>query len=196
MSKLLGKFFVFTSVFPILHCSIYIKSENSRRNQSATIFNLKGKDREEKNQRLGKRKRVIRLVRIVAPTILVKQTSSLPTNTPRGFNVETTKKRPFPRGFNVESTLRVSIGGNELTETSFSRFTSLTDTLKEIIAIKLNLLKDKSIRCEYHKDLLSHCLAEKLVPKCLRLKLELKIGNCNEEVINTWYAPLKPFHLH
>ena len=83
-----------------------------------------------------------------------------------------------------------------MTETSFSRFTSLTDTLKEIIAIKLNLLKDKSIRCEYHKDLLSHCLAEKLVPKCLRLKLELKIGNCNEEVINTWYAPLKPFHLH
>ena len=27
-----------------------------------------------------------------------------PTNTPRGFHVETTWKRPFPRRFNVEST--------------------------------------------------------------------------------------------
>ena len=26
-----------------------------------------------------------------------------PTNTPRGFHVETTWKRPFPRRFNVES---------------------------------------------------------------------------------------------
>ena len=29
---------------------------------------------------------------------------SLPTNTPRGFHVETTWKRPFPRCFNVQST--------------------------------------------------------------------------------------------
>ena len=28
----------------------------------------------------------------------------IPTNTPRGFHVETTWKRPFPRRFNVEST--------------------------------------------------------------------------------------------
>ena len=27
-----------------------------------------------------------------------------PTNTPRGFHVETTWKQPFPRRFNVEST--------------------------------------------------------------------------------------------
>ena len=27
-----------------------------------------------------------------------------PANTPRGFHVETTWKRPFPRRFNVEST--------------------------------------------------------------------------------------------
>ena len=29
---------------------------------------------------------------------------SIPTNTPRGFHVETTWKRSFPRHFNVEST--------------------------------------------------------------------------------------------
>ena len=28
----------------------------------------------------------------------------IPANTPRGFHVETTWKRPFPRRFNVEST--------------------------------------------------------------------------------------------
>ena len=28
----------------------------------------------------------------------------IPTNTPRGFHVETRWKRPFPRRFNVEST--------------------------------------------------------------------------------------------
>ena len=34
----------------------------------------------------------------------VQISSGLPTNTPRGFHVETTWKRPFPRRFNVEST--------------------------------------------------------------------------------------------
>ena len=32
------------------------------------------------------------------------QKSTFPANTPRGFHVETTRKRPFPRRFNVEST--------------------------------------------------------------------------------------------
>ena len=45
------------------------------------------------------------------------------------------------------------IGGNDLTETSFSGFTSPTDKQKEMIALKLNCLKDKSIRCESHKRL-------------------------------------------
>ena len=33
-----------------------------------------------------------------------------PTNTPRGFHVEMTWKRPFPRRFNLESTLCLCVG--------------------------------------------------------------------------------------
>ena len=35
------------------------------------------------------------------------QLTTIPTNTPRGFHVETTWKRTFPRRFNVESTWSV-----------------------------------------------------------------------------------------
>ena len=59
---------------------------------------------------------------------------------------------------------------------------------EEKIALKLNCLKDKSIRYW----ILNHCLAEKLVPKGLRLELEPTIGNYNQE-LDTWYAKLKSF---
>ena len=45
------------------------------------------------------------------------------------------------------------------------------------------------------KDFLNRCLAEKLVPKTLRLKLELKIGNYDQELIGTRDAKLKSFSL-
>ena len=45
------------------------------------------------------------------------------------------------------------------------------------------------------KDFLNRSLAEKLVPKCLRLKLELKIGNYHQELIDTRDAKLKSFSL-
>ena len=61
----------------------------------------------------------------------------------------------------------------------FLGFTSATDKWKEEIAFKNNYLKDKFIRYEFYKDFLSYCLAEKLVPKGLRLELEYTIGNYN-----------------
>ena len=82
---------------------------------------------------------------------------------------------------------------NELTETPFSGFTSSTDKQKEKKALKLNRLKDKSIRYESHKDFLNRCLAEKLVPKGLRLELEPTIRNYDQEFVDTWYAQLKSF---
>ena len=70
--KLVGKFVIFNSVFPILHCSIYIMSTgDTRRSQSATFFNIKGKQEEEENQLLAKRK-----CEELTPTILVEQTST------------------------------------------------------------------------------------------------------------------------
>ena len=69
------------------------------------------------------------------------------------------------------------------------------DKQKEKIALKFNHLKDKSIRYESHKDFLNHCLAEKLVPKCLRLELEPTIGKYDQEFVDTWYAKLKSYSL-
>ena len=82
-----------------------------------------------------------------------------------------------------------------MTEMPFSGFTSSKDKQKENIALKRNRLKDKSIRYESHKDLLNRCLTEKLVPKGLRLELEPKVGNYDQEFVDTWYAKLKSFSL-
>ena len=38
-------------------------------------------------------------------------------------------------------------------------------------------------------------MAEKLVPKGLKLKLEPTIGNYNQEFVDTWYSKLKTFSL-
>ena len=66
----------------------------------------------------------------------------------------------------VEQTSASTLTGeNEVTETPFLGFTSSTDKQKEKIALKLNRLKDKTMRYESHKDFLKRCLTEKLVPK-------------------------------
>ena len=76
-----------------------------------------------------------------------------------------------------------------------SGFTSSTDKQKEKIALKLNHLTDKSIRYESHKDFFNCYLAVKLVPNGLRLELELKFRNYDQEFVDTWYAKLKSFSL-
>ena len=98
---------------------------DTRWSQSAIFFNPKGKQREEENQRLAKRKH-----EEFTPTILVEQTST--------------------------STLT---GENEVTEMPFLGFTSSTDKQKEKIALKLNRLKDKTIRYESHKDFFESLLS-------------------------------------
>ena len=55
-------------------------------------------------------------------------TESLPTDTPRGFHVETTRKRSFPRRFNMESTwcvcsLHYFLATKEKTIENFNRNT-------------------------------------------------------------------------
>ena len=87
------------------------------------------------------------------------------------------------------------IGENEVTETPFSGFTSSADKRKVKVALKPNSLKDKPIRHESHKHFLNCSLAVKLVPKGLRLELELTIGNHDQEFVDTWYAKLKSFSL-
>ena len=65
----------------------------------------------------------------------------------------------------------------------------------DALAIKLNRLWAKLARCKSHKDFLSCCIQEKLVPKGLEISLEPTIGNYDQEFFDTWHSNLKDFTL-
>ena len=65
----------------------------------------------------------------------------------------------------------------------------------DALVIKLNRFRKKSARYNSHKDFLSCCIQEKLVPKGLELSLKPTIGNYDKEFINNWYSNLKDFSL-
>ena len=75
----------------------------------------------------------------------------------------------------------------------------LTENQKEgnttYLAIKLNRLKDKQARFVSHKQFLTRCVAEKLVPKGLKVGLEPTIGNHDQEFLDNWYSKQKQFSL-
>ena len=96
----------------------------------------------------------------------------------------------------VEQTSTSTLVGEEDNETTnCSRQLGSSDKNKEQIALKLNRLKDKAVRYKSHKDFLSRCIAEELVPKGLKLELEPTIGNYDQEFVDTWYSKLKTFSL-
>ena len=64
----------------------------------------------------------------------------------------------------------------------------LTIHNKNVLALKLNHLKEKSIRYISHKDVISQCIKSKLVPKRLELTLEPKIKNYDQDLIDSWYS--------
>ena len=81
----------------------------------------------------------------------------------------------------VEQTSTSTLIGEEDNETTnCSQQLGSSDKNKEQIALKLNRLKDKAVRYKSHKDFLSRCIAEELVPKGLKLELEPTIGNCDQ----------------
>ena len=59
------------------------------------------------------------------------------------------------------------------------------------LAINLNHLKDKQVRFESHKEFLSRCITDGLVPKGLELMLEPKIGNHDQNFLDNWHSKLK-----
>ena len=63
------------------------------------------------------------------------------------------------------------------------------------LAIKLNRLKDKQVRFESHKEFLSRCITDGLVPKGLELMVEPTIGNHDQNFLDNWYSKLKQFSL-
>ena len=61
----------------------------------------------------------------------------------------------------------------------------------DALAIKLNPLSKKSARYNFHKDFLSHCIQERLLPKGLDFIVEPTVGNYDQEFIENWYFNLK-----
>ena len=79
--------------------------------------------------------------------------------------------------------------------TSSLQQTPATNKNKEQVALKCNHLKDKVTRYESYKDFLTRCIAEKLIPKGLKLELKPTIGNFDQEFVDEWYSKLKGFLL-
>ena len=63
------------------------------------------------------------------------------------------------------------------------------------LAIKLNRLKDKQARFVSHKEFLTCCVAEELVPKGPEVTLEPTIGNHDQEFLDNWYSKQMQFSL-
>ena len=72
--------------------------------------------------------------------------------------------------------------------------TPATNKNKGQVSLKLNRLKDKVTRYESQKGFLTRCIAEKLIPKDLKLQLEPTIGNFDQEFVDEWYSNWKVFH--
>ena len=56
------------------------------------------------------------------------------------------------------------------------------------LAIKLSRLKDKQVRFESHKEFVSRCITDVLVPKGLELMLEPAIENHDQNFLHNCYS--------
>ena len=65
----------------------------------------------------------------------------------------------------------------------------------DALTIKPNHLRAKSPQYNPHKNYLSRCIQETLVPKILEHNLEPTSGNYDQEFIDNWYSNLKDFSL-
>ena len=96
----------------------------------------------------------------------------------------------------VEKTSTPTLVGQEDNEaTHCSRELGSFNKTKEQIALKLNRFKDKVVRYKSYKYFLSRCIAEERVSKGLKIELEPKSGNYNQEYVCTWYSKLKTLSL-
>ena len=94
----------------------------------------------------------------------------------------------------VSSLLKSTVKNERLTETSEHSIQVLHESInKEHLALKLNHLKEKTARYESHKDFLSRCIKDCLIPKGLKLELEPTIGNFDQKFIDKWFSKLKDY---
>ena len=80
-----------------------------------------------------------------------------------------------------------------MTQTPTSQVILPQNINKEGVALKLNRHKEKHARCESHKELLTRCISEKLLPKGIKLEFEPTIGNHDQEFLDNYFSKLNEF---
>ena len=66
---------------------------------------------------------------------------------------------------------------------------------RDQLAFKLYKYEDKITRYESHKEFLSRCVKEKVIPRGLKVEVEPTIGNHDEEFVSLWNEKLKSLSL-
>ena len=169
----LGKIRFYYYQLPFLYVK-YMSTGVARRTQCASIFfNKKVKNGEETDEQNSERKRDE-----TNPVFLIEQAStSTVINTSEASLLNTTQ---------TEAT--------SMTQTRTPQVI-LPENNKKEVGLKLNRLTEKHARYKSHKDFLTRCISEKLVPKWLKLELEPTIENHDQELLDNCFSKLNEFSL-
>ena len=100
-----------------------------------------------------------------------------------------------------DSSERTTLDTSSSTETVISIDDSSENTgiqagmSRDQLAFKLYKYEDRITRYESHKEFLSRCVKEKVIPRGLKVEVEPTIGNHDEEFVSLWNEKLKSFSL-
>ena len=87
-----------------------------------------------------------------------------------------------------------STSESSLTTTIDTTGTTLDDD-KELQAIKLSRQTEKIARFESHRDFLTTCIKDKIIPWNFRIEIEPSIGNHDDQFLASWYEKVEKLSL-
>ena len=65
----------------------------------------------------------------------------------------------------------------------------------ELLAIKLNRKTEKIARFESHRDFLTTCIKDKIIPPSFKIELDPSIGNHDDQFLASWYDKIEKLSL-
>ena len=65
----------------------------------------------------------------------------------------------------------------------------------EQLAIKLNRKTEKIARFESHRDFLTTCIRDKIIPRNFKIEVEPSIGNHDDQFLTSWYEKIEKLSL-
>ena len=104
-------------------------------------------------------------------------------------------EKPLGRSFEVQSPYYQAAQCNQkkYKQATYKKGTFMKSINKEHLALILNRLNEKSARYECHKDFISYCIKNCLIPKGLKLEVEPTIGNFGQEFTDNWFQKLNDY---